>query len=64
VIGVTVIGASTVALPTIAYLVLTNGRNHRSTGPSRGCRCTTRVMAVLFLVFAFSLLGEGLGGLF
>jgi threonine/homoserine/homoserine lactone efflux protein len=60
----TLIGASTVALPTVAYLVL-GERAQPSLDRAKSWLSVnnTAVMAVLFLVFGFTLLGKGLGGL-
>jgi threonine/homoserine/homoserine lactone efflux protein len=60
----TVIGSFTVALPTLAYLVL-GERAQPSLDRAKSWLSVnnTAVMAVLFLVFGFTLLGKGLGGL-
>ena len=60
----TVIGSITVALPTLAYLIL-GERTQPSLDRAKSWLSVnnTAVMAVLFLVFGFTLLGKGLGGL-
>jgi len=60
----TVIGACTVALPTLAFLIM-GERAQPSLDRAKSWLSVnnTAVMAVLFLVFGFTLLGKGLGGL-
>jgi threonine/homoserine/homoserine lactone efflux protein len=60
----TVIGSITVALPTLAYLIM-GERAQPSLDRAKTWLSVnnTAVMAVLFLVFGFTLLGKGLGGL-
>ena len=60
----TVVGASMVALPTLTYLIM-GGRAQPSLDRAKSWLSVnnTAVMAVLFLVFGFTLLGKGLGGL-
>ncbi len=60
----TIIGASTVALPTLAYLIM-GERAQPSLDRAKAWLSVnnTAVMAVLFLIFGFTLLGKGLGGL-
>jgi len=60
----TIIGASTVAVPTLAYLIL-GERAQPAVDRAKSWLSVhnTAVMAVLFLVFGFTLLGKGLGGL-
>jgi len=60
----TVVGASMVALPTLTYLIM-GERAQPSLDRAKSWLSVnnTAVMAVLFLVFGFTLLGNGLGGL-